>query len=609
MDILKKLRAVLNKKQKRQVALLVFMIVLGALLETASVSMILPVVQVVVDPGIFQENKYMLMVRELFGINTPEQFLIVMIVVLIGIFIIKNLYLLFMYYVQHSFVTGSQYRTSGIFLHYYLHKPYEFFLNAETSDLLRTIYSDTGSVFTLVLECIQFLTEAIVGLFLTVALLAIDFKMTVIVAGLLFAVSAVAALIIKPFLRRTGEESRKRQSRMYKAILESVTAIKDVKVFGKEDSFLGIYREQGRRYYNLVRNYNVVSNIPKLLVETVCICAILAYLAIMVMTGHSVTAMLPQLSAFALAAARLMPCASRMNTYLANISYYQPALDYVYENVKMPGEAEDLPKAGFSVKGDSSAPADGDRPQGDRPTQGDRPQGDRPLSTLPSKAITSPIVMEDISYRYPNTEAYIFKNASLTILPGKSVGIVGASGAGKSTIVDILLGLLKPENGSITLDGANVFDDYTCWLSRIGYIPQTIHLTDDTIRANIAFGLPENEISDERVREVVEEAQLTEFVKQLPQGLETIVGEQGVRLSGGQRQRIGIARALYHDPGLLVLDEATSALDNDTESAIMEAITRFKGKKTMLIIAHRLGTIADCDMVYRVNDGKLKKER
>lgn len=291
--------------------------------------------------------------------------------------------------------------------------------------------------------------------------------------------------------------------------------------------------------------------------------------------------MLPQLTAFALAAMRLMPSASRMSTYLANIAYYKPTLDYVYANVEMPEEMQKYQE---------------DERQN---------EGERVTAAEQKMEMKVGIRMENITYHYPNSEVYIFEKAQMDIPVGKSVGIIGSSGAGKSTIVDILLGLLKMESGKITCDGVDVFEDYRAWLHNVGYIPQFIGLVDDTIAANVAFGLNEEDIDESRVWEVLAEAQLKDFVESLTEGLDTKIGERGVRLSGGQRQRIGIARALYHNPEFLILDEATSALDNDTEAAIMDAINRFHGKKTMLIIAHRLKTIEKCDLIYRVENRKL----
>ena len=215
------------------------------------------------------------------------------------------------------------------------------------------------------------------------------------------------------------------------------------------------------------------------------------------------------------------------------------------------------------------------------------------------------ISLEHIEYAYPNTDKKIFDDAMMKIPYGKSVGIMGPSGAGKSTIVDILLGLLRAQKGKITCDGIDIYENYPSWLAQIGYIPQSIYLVDEPIRNNIAFGIADEEIDDERIWQVLEDAQMKEFVKELPEGLDTTIGDRGVRLSGGQRQRLGIARALYHNPEILVFDEATSALDNETEQAVMEAINSFQGKKTMVIIAHRLNTIANCDIIYKVENGKI----
>ena len=580
-DIVRKFRKVLTKKQKGRVLILGIMICIGAFLETMSVSMILPVVEVVVAEDALNSKWYIKMIADIFHIHTTENFLILMLVFLICIFIGKNLYMYLLNYVQHTFIANSQYRISRDLLQIYLHKPYEYFLNANTSDVLRTVYSDTTGVFTLLLQCMQLLTELVVALCLGITCLVIDVSMTIVIGALLVITMLLINKILKPRISAYGEESRQKQSLMYKSILQSISNVKDVKVYDKEDAFVESYKKYGRRYYTLIRNNNLFGSVPKLLIETVCICGVLAYMAISVALGKSVGTMMPQLTAFAVAAMRLMPSASRMSTYLANIAYYKPTLDYVYANVEMPEEM--------------------------RVQENDTKQtGERDASVAEHKMkMKDSIRMENITYHYPNSEVYIFQEAQMEIPVGKSVGIIGSSGAGKSTIVDILLGLLKMESGRITCDGVNVFDDYGSWLHNIGYIPQFIGLMDDTIAANIAFGLDEDIIDENRVWEVLAEAQLKEFVEGLPEGLHTKIGERGVRLSGGQRQRIGIARALYHNPEFLILDEATSALDNDTEAAIMDAINRFHGKKTMLIIAHRLKTIENCDLIYKVENRKL----
>lgn len=576
MDILKKLRVVLNKKQKQRVTLLLFMNVISGFLETLGVSMILPIIQAIVEQDAFENNKIIRQISRIFQFQNINEFVIFMIVVMILVFAVKNTYMLLLTYVQNSFISNSQYRISRDLLQIYLNKPYEFYLKATTSDVLRTVYSDTTGVFSLLLMCLQLITEVIVALCLGAALFIMDFFMTALMLVLLGGTTLLANKFLKPRLQKIGIEAREKQSRMYDSILQSITGIKDVKIFAKEGYFLGAYKRFGKRYYNLVRDNEVLSSIPKLLIETVCIAGILGYLGITIQMGRDVGEMLPQLSVFAVAAVRLMPCASRASNYLARIAYYKPTLDFVYDNVEIPQNAALV----------------------DEPP---RPAEEAPLT------LARGLCVKNLSFKYPNTDVYIFKNAEMEVPVGKSVGIVGSSGAGKTTVVDVILGLLKAEEGEILCDGEDVFRHYAGWLHNIGYIPQTINLVNDTIRANVAYGVEREDISEERVWEVLEEAQMKEFVQALPAGLDTGIGERGVRLSGGQRQRIGIARALYHNPELLILDEATSALDNDTETAIMEAIDNFHGRKTMLIIAHRLKTIENCDLIYRVENGKIER--
>lgn len=574
-DIFRKFNKVLNKKQKSRVVVLIFMILIGAVLETLGVSMIYPLIETVMMPEVFEQNAMIVWICNMLGYTSAEQFVTFMLLALIFIFIFKNLYLLLLYYVQHSFITNSQYRISRDLLKVYLNRPYEFYLNASTGDIMRTVYSDSTGIFNLLLQCMQFVTEFMVAIFLGTYLLIIDPVMTIVMGILLVGITLLSSAFLKPRISRIGEESRQQQSKMYKTIMQSINSVKDVKVYAKEDAFLGIYRKYGKRYYNLARDHEVLSSVPRLAIEAFSLSGVLAYMAVMMKLGQNVQTMVPQLSAFAVAAVRLLPSASRINTYLANIAYYRPTLDYVYANVELPKNVDERAAEAKAV------------------TETDKLK------------FHDCIKVEQLYYKYPNTDKYIFENARMQVPYGKSVGIMGPSGAGKTTVVDIMLGLLRVESGTITCDGVNVLEHYGQWLANIGYISQTINMVDDTIRANIAFGVDVDDIDDARVWQVLEEAQLADFVRNLPNGINTVIGERGVRISGGQRQRVGIARALYHDPEILILDEATSALDNDTEAAIMEAIENFHGRKTMLIIAHRLKTIENCDIIYKVENGKI----
>ena len=578
--MVKKLLSLLNRNQKINVFLLLVMMIIGALLETVVVSLVLPLVSVIMDPNMIQNTGYLRFVYDLLDCSSENQFLIVIVCALIVGYLFKNIFLFFMYYAQAKFVTQSQYEMSQKLLMSFMNKPYEYYLNASTGNIIRIIQGDVGNVFALLNNVLQFLTEMFVAVCLVVLLLVLDPLMTVAIILILMVTMLGTKQLLKKPLNKAGEESQHFSGMMNKWLIQSIQGIKDIKILNKEKHFLGHYRRNGKKCIASQRKNAVLSQAPRLVIEASSMCGMLAIVAVLLASGRPIENMLAQISAFAMAAVRLMPSANRMNTHLNAIAFLEPSLNTVCEDIDT---CEMIKKAAVE-KQDS-------------------------LGKL--EEIKNRIELKNITYSYPNAEKKLFSNANMNIPVGKSVAIVGTSGAGKTTIVDILLGLLKPQEGEILADGVNVMSNYSGWLAKIGYIPQTIFMIDDTIKNNIAFGLAEEEIDEERVWKVLEDAQLADHIRSMPRGIDTGIGEKGVRLSGGQRQRLGIARALYHDPEILVFDEATSALDNDTEAAIMESINKFQGEKTMIIIAHRLGTIKDCDMVYRVEDGKvsLEKER
>ena len=580
-DMLRKLSAILDKQQKIKIAGLMVLILIGGLLETAGVSLILPLLSAILDEKSFAANEKVIYFMDLFGFQKIQGFIFFLLFALIFMYVFKAVYLLMLTYIQSRLVNRNRCRCTTNLLSQYLHRPYEYYLYAETSTILRTIYGDMDNIFNLLLQCMNLAAELVVSVCLGIFLLFLDFKMMLLVVGLLLAVTIFVTKVVKPRLNTVGESAREAQADLYKWILQSVTGIKDVKVHNKEDYFTAKYRKSASEYADYQVKNNVLTNLPRLLIETVAIVGILLYVAISMAAGVEMASLLPLISAFALAAMRLLPSVNRVNTYMANIAYYESALNYIYENVDTDALSRQEELDAYRIANPNTKPI----------------------------TIKKEIALSHITFAYPNTDKKIFDNAYMTIPVGKSVGVVGASGAGKTTIVDVLLGLLEMQEGTITSDGTNIFDNYGAWLAHIGYIPQTIYMLDDSIRNNIAFGVKEEDIDDERVWEVLEQAQMKAFVEDLPDKLDSQIGERGVRISGGQRQRLGIARALYHDPELLIFDEATSALDNDTETAIMEAIDMLHGQKTMVIIAHRLRTIENCDIIYEVKDGKIVMQR
>lgn len=575
MDIFKKLNYILDKKQKINIVVLAVMIFIGGILETLSISAMLPVVWVIIDAESVQNNKYCQWIMQLLHIQNMQGFIIMLLVSLMIMYVLKNAYLLLLTSEQNRFISVNRNRLISQVLREFLNRPYEFYLDADIPTVFRLTDSDIPNVFGILMAIISLASEVVVFVLICGVLIATDWKLVMVLIFISGIVTLVLFKVLKPKLNSLGMTNQAIQSRIAKWRIQAIYGIKDVKVLHREAFFADNYESNGKIGAKLNQKYAIINALPRILIETIFMVSILGYLVVSVALGDDMTQMLPTLTAFGLAAVRLLPCVNRINTYLTDISYFRPCLDYVYENMNI---NEISKKTNQTLL---------------------------PVDETKTMQLRNRIELKDIVYAYPNTDTLIFDHADMEIPYGKSIGIMGPSGAGKSTIVDILLGLLKVHEGQILCDGDNVFENYPAWLAQIGYIPQSIYLVDEPIRNNIAFGIADDEIDDNRIWQVLEEAQLKEFIQTLPEGLDTTIGDRGVRLSGGQRQRLGIARALYHNPEILVFDEATSALDNETEAAVMEAINSFHGKKTMVIIAHRLNTIEKCDMIYKVEGGKI----
>ena len=579
MDIIRKMRYILDRKQKIHICFLGVLIFIGGLLETVSVSAVLLIVYVIISPEQAQENKYIRMVMEALAIDSIEGFIVPLLWTLIVMYILKNAFLLFLASEQNRFIAFNRNKLISQVLREFLNRPYEFYLDADIPTVFRLTDSDIPNVFNILMSMISLVSEAVVFALLCIVMVVTDWKLLLFLIVVFGVLSLVMIKVLKPQLSRLGEKNQAIQSRIAKWRIQAIYGIKDVKVLHREAFFADNYEHSGKIGAGYARRHAVLNNTPRLLIEAVFMTSILIYIILYIQMGNDASTLIPMLTAFGVAAIRMMPSVNRINTYMTDISYFRPCLNYVYENMNI-NEIS-------------------------RRTN----QTLQPADRSKKMQLQDCIALKDIVYAYPNTDKLIFDHADMVVPYGKSVGIMGPSGAGKSTIVDILLGLLKVREGSITCDGENIFDNYPAWLAQIGYIPQSIYLVDEPVRNNIAFGIADEEIDDSRIWQALEEAQLADFIRGLPEGLDTAIGDRGVRISGGQRQRLGIARALYHNPEILVFDEATSALDNETEAAVMEAINSFHGKKTMVIIAHRLNTIEKCDIIYKVDEGKIQETR
>ncbi len=576
ISTIKKLGKILNKAQKVRIVILFLMMVIGAFFEVLGVSLMLPLVKAIMQPDIIYTNKWVKMVCEMFDLHSHRTFVVVCIIALIAVFIVKDLYLMIEYYVQARFISNNRLATQQKVLRSFLYRPYEYFLNADNGKVMRMISGDVTGVYGLISTLLGMATESVVSIAVTVTVFVIDPQMSLFIAFVMSLLVIVIIKILRPIMKREGEKYYKASSDMGRWTLQAINGIKEIKISNKEDFFEKNVCISGRKLISAEKKSSVLGSMPRLFIEMVSVTSILALIGYEIFKGRELETLFPTLSAFAMAAMKLMPGANRIVGAANQISYFEEPVNSLLDNLDILKQKEDVNKQS---------------------------------KVSNELELKNELCLNHILYKYPKSEKYVLNDVDMIIPVGKSVGIVGKSGAGKTTVVDVMLGLLTPERGQVCSDGINVMANYEAWLNKIGYIPQSIFLIDDSIRANVAFGIDEKKVDDNSVWRALEEAQLASFVRTLPEGIDTRIGNNGVRLSGGQRQRVGIARALYKDPKLLVFDEATSALDNETEAAIMESINGLHGKKTMVIIAHRLQTIEGCDMVYRVAGGKITRER
>ena len=577
---IQKIKIILSGSQKKKIPQLAILMIIGGILETLSTSLMLPFMDVAMDPSKAMSNEYVVMLCNFLGIQTARTLLVFLALILALLYLTKNVYLMLEYNVQYRFVYKNLYYMQNRLLEALLHRPYEYFLNLNSGEMIRIVNTDTSRAFNSLTTLLALFTELVVTVMLLGAVFFIAPIITLVVALIMLVLLLMINAVIKPVIRKMALQNQNSQAGTNKWLLQSLQGIKDVKISGKEKFFYDNFKSYGKLNVKASQTYQTLVLVPRFLIEAACMSSMFIVVAVMLYRGVQLEKIIPALSTVAMAAIRLLPSVNRMSSAIGTIAFNEPSLDKTLENLNILN----------STSGEWTSEKAMDKE-----------------SVVPN--LTNSIKFTGVSYRYPDSDNYVIENVSFEVKKGEAVGIVGPSGAGKTTTIDLMLSLLKPESGKILVDGVDVSMDPAKWISQIGYIPQMIFMLDDTIRANVAFGEPPSSVADEDVWRALEEAALADYIRTLPKGLDTEIGERGVRLSGGQRQRIGIARALYRNPGVLVFDEATSALDNDTENAIMESINRLQGNKTMIIIAHRLTTIEKCDHIYRVENGNITMEK
>ena len=569
LDILEKMTLVLTPNQKRRSLIIFIFMGMGALVELLGVTTILPFLEAMLDPIAIREKWYIQLILKIVYIESNKSLLFFLGIVIMLIYILKNCFMLLVVYMQGEYSSRIQHELSTTILSAYMRRPYIYFTENNSADIIRGINSDVAGVYTIILNAFTITSECLSALLIAVFLFITDFELAfglILVAGVCLVL--ILSIVKKP-MKKMGVEQRNANAACHKYAYQAINGIKEITVLQRRSFFVDIFKKSSNVRRKTILNYTFITAMPDRIIEGLCVAGFMIILCYRVLNDNDITHIIPQLGTFAVAAFKILPCVSKISSRISSIIYYRPTLNGVYDVLN-------------GYNGEIVI---------------EKEKNSENLNSTFEK-----IEVKDIVWKYPRSERNILDNISFSINKGEAIALIGVSGAGKTTLADILLGLFKPQNGDVLIDGHSIYEKIEEWSRMVGYVPQSTFLIDDTIKNNVAFG--KENIDEEKIWDALELAQLKEFVKSLPQGIETVVGERGVRFSGGQQQRIAIARAMYHDPEILVLDEATSALDIETETAIMKSIDDLRGKKTLIIIAHRLSTIKKCDKIYEIKEGQ-----
>lgn len=572
--LIQKLKFLLNNKQKKQLVVLSILLIIGMLFEMASLGVLIPALGIMLNTN--GVNNYPVIQPLLNSLGNPSQKELVLygMIFLLILYLLKALFLVFLSWRQSKFSAEFSAELSSRLFLGYLRQPYSFHLKRNSAELLRNIRGEVAELTELTKSVIILTIEftVIVGIGF---LLILQNPLGTLLVTLLLGLSSLGVYrLTKKRLLNWGQRRQAHEGEMNQHLMQGIGGVKEVKLYGKEQNFLKEFDKHNNGRARVITWQYTMMYFPRLYLEFMAVVALAGAVIMMIIQGKPLEGFVPTLGIFVAGAFRMIPSVNRIMGSVQFIRYSGPVVDVLYEECKL-----------ISNIGQSLSQKD--------------------LSVM---NFNKNIELELINFSYPSSNHKSLSNISLNIYKGESIGFIGSTGSGKSTLIDVILGLLPIDSGRLTVDGKSIYDNLTRWQNQIGYVPQTIYLTDDTIRRNIAFGVPNELINNDAVEKAIFAAQMNDFVKTLPEGLDTFVGEDGVRLSGGQRQRIGLARALYNNPALLVLDRATSALDSNTENDVMEAVLKLKNSKTIIIVAHRLSTLNNCDRIYKLENGKISQQ-
>lgn len=578
INIIKQINYILSPQQRKWSIGVLICIILGVIWETLGISAVIPFVYTLMEPEILANNQYARQIFIILNVNSEQEIFLTVAIGIIAVYIIKNLFLMVSAYVQAWYKSNIQKSLSTLMLQSYLERPYLEAVNLNCAEVRRWTFVDTDGVYNTVTCLCRICSSILTILALGVFIIYTDPIMAVamIVVGGFFSIALT--MKVKRRMKEAGAQQRLADTYRDKYVNQVVYGIKEVHVMNKQEVFLEKYKEASDKKRKADCQYTFISACPERIIEIFFVTALISIICSRAWAGWDIKEFIPQLAAFAVAAFRILPLLAQISSNISSMVFYRLAVEETYENVRYYRKHHNVIR-----------------------------EQDRTIieEEVSKNRLDKEVRLQNVEWRYSEELPVVISGVSISIRKGEAIGLIGPSGAGKSTLSDIILGLLKPQKGNVLVDDIDIFSIPKQWSNIIGYVPQSIYLIDDTIEANIAFGVDENNIDEQRIWTALEMAKLADYVRGLEKGVKTIVGERGVKLSGGQRQRIAIARTLYFNPDIIVLDEATSALDNETEEAVMESISELQGRKTLIIVAHRLSTIRKCDKIYEVSDGKI----
>ncbi len=575
IESLKRTFSLLPKKDHFKFFVIFLMMIFASFVEVIGIGMIPAFVVMIAEPDKVLSLQVVGPILGQLGITSSQSLALFGAVILIALYMFKNVYLTFYKYIKMKFVYNRKVYLQNRLFKAYMTAPYTFFMNRNSAELLRNVTSEVSKMITgTVMPFLEISLKVIMFILIISGLVYLEPLITLITILMMGGTGYLFLKLTQERTRESGRISRVALGDINRVILQALGGFKDARVLNREKSFLSQYDKHARIHVKTGIYQSIVKELPKPIIESLMVTGILTITLIMVYEGRAFSEIIPILTLFGVAAVKLMPVFNSVIQQVTKIGYSEDSVNVIFDDLY----TLENEYVGFRNK---------------------------ILADTEKLKLQNSIELKNISFKYPNSDEYAVKNINLTIKNGSVVGFVGASGAGKTTLVDIILGLLEPEDGIITVDGVDIRDNIRGWMKNIGYIQQSNYLMDQKIFRNIAFGVPKKEIDEEKLNAAIKAAQLEETIARLPRGLKTRTGERGTRLSGGQQQRIGIARALYNNPQVLIMDEATSALDNITEKYVIEAIERLRGDRTIIMIAHRLTTVQNCDRIYLLDDGEI----